>query len=91
MATRMYVDFNSMAMDEQERVFIGREGSPQDDQELLQSLQQGSAVVLYDEEMEVMAAVEIVRVREGYKAWLGRPDWSTRSDFAHQRPLTAAN
>lgn len=91
MATRMYVDFKSMAMDEQGRVFIGREGSPQDDRELLQSLRQGSAVVLHDEEMEVTATVEIVRVREGYKAWLGRPGWSTRCDFAHQRPLTAAN
>ena len=82
---RLYVDFNSMTTDEQERVFIGREGSTQDDQRLLLSLNPGGAVVLYDEEMEVSATVEIVRLRDGDRAWLGRPAWSTRRDRAAVR------
>ena len=81
MIVRIFVDFNSMLMDQEERVYIGREGDPQDDQDLLKSLGQGSPVLLYDGEMEVNATVEIVLFREGYKAWLGRPDWSTRRDL----------
>lgn len=84
---RVYVDFNSMTMDEQERVFIGREGAAQDDQGLLASLGQGAPVVLYDEEMEVAATVELVRLRDAETVWLGRPDWSTRRDLV---PLQAA-
>lgn len=81
-APRLYVDFNSMTTDEQERVFIGREGAARDDQGLLLSLDPGGAVVLYDEEMEVRATVEVVQLRDGDRAWLGRRDWSTRRDHA---------
>jgi hypothetical protein len=81
MKPRIRVDFNTMMMDEKQRVYIGRENSPQDDQQLLKSLHQDSWVILYDEEMEVDASIDIVEVRESYKAWLGRPDWSTRRDL----------
>ena len=81
MLTRIYVDFNTMTMDEQERVYIGRKDEGYGDQPLLQRLDQDCRVVLYDEEMEVDAVVELIRFREGYTAWMGRPDWSTRRDL----------
>lgn len=81
MLTRIYVDFNTMLMDEQERVYIGRKDSGYNDQPLLQALDQDCRVLLYDEEMEVEAVVELVRFREGYTAWMGKPDWSTRHDL----------
>ena len=81
MRPRVYVDFNTMMMDEEERVYIGSEGSAQDDPDKLKSLEQGAWVTLYDEELEVDAVVECVELREGQRAWLGKPDWSTRRDL----------
>ena len=81
MKPRISVDFNTMMMDEEDRVYIGREGSNQDNQALLKSLCPGSLVILYDEEMEVEAIVDIVEFSADHKAWMGRPNWSTRRDL----------
>jgi hypothetical protein len=85
MQPRIYVDFNTMMMDEEERVHIGVEGAAYDEWELLESLQPGALVTLYDEELEVEAIVELVASSTGQKVWLGKPDWST----CHDIPRTA--
>jgi hypothetical protein len=85
MTRRLAVDFNSMMRDEQERVYIAREGSPYEDQSVLADLCHGALVVLSDGEMEVEAMVEFDRK---HKAWFGRPDWSTRHDLPS--PLSTA-
>ncbi len=77
MATRIYVDFNTMMMDPEERVYIGKEGSVQDDQDVLSVLRYGTPVVLHDEEMQVEATIEYDGKR---KIWFGKPDWATRRD-----------
>ena len=85
MTMRIYVDFNSMAMDEQGRVQIGRvgrENAKPKDGHLLELLQPGMPVTLYDEELEVDAIVELVEFRDDYQAWVGTPDWSTQRDLA---------
>jgi len=74
MAVRLYVDFNTMAMDPKERVYI----NPHTQSALAQKLHPGLAVTLYDEEMEVEAIVEF---NEHDHAWLGQPNWSTRRDL----------
>jgi len=75
MAMRLYVDFNTMAIDPKERVYI----NPHTQRGLMQALHPGSVVTLYDEEMEVEAVVEF---DEHDKAWLGQPNWSTRRDLS---------
>ena len=74
MAVRLYVDFNTMAMDPKERVYI----NPHTQAALAQEIHPGLAVTLYDEEMEVEAIVEF---DEHDHAWLGQPNWSTRRDL----------
>lgn len=71
---RIYVDFNTMMTDEEERVYI----NTLIQQELESCLRPGLSIVLYDEEMEVEAAVEF---DDEQKQWLGKPDWSTRRDL----------
>ena len=71
MTARLYVDFNTMAMDSKERVYINPHTQPG----LMQELRPGLVVTLYDEEMEVEAVVEF---DEHDRAWLGQPHWSTR-------------
>jgi hypothetical protein len=80
MAVRLYVDFNTMAMDPKERVYI----NPNTHSALAQKLHPGLVVTLYDEEMEVEAVVEF---DEHDHAWLGQPNWSTRRDL----PLPSNN
>jgi hypothetical protein len=75
MPVRLYVDFNTMAMDPKERVYINSHTQPA----LTQDLHTGLVVMLYDEEMEVEAVVEF---DEHDKVWLGQPHWSTRRDLS---------
>jgi hypothetical protein len=74
MPIRIYVDFNTMTMDAQERVFINTEVQ----KDLVARLRSGLSVVLYDEEMEVEGIVEF---DEEHRVWLGRPNWVTRRDL----------
>ena len=74
MARRIYVDFNTMTTDLQERVFINTEIEPG----LTKYLRPGLIVTLYDEEMEVEASVEC---EEQNLVWLGRPNWASHRDL----------
>jgi hypothetical protein len=74
MAVRLYVDFNTMAMDPKARVSINPHMQPV----LTQELHPGLVVTLYDEEMEVEAVVEF---DEHDHTWLGQPNWSMRRDL----------
>ena len=74
MAMRIYVDFNTITTDPQDRVYINTCLDPA----LVQKLRPGLTVMLYDEEMEVAAVVEF---DEHDQVWLGQPDWSTRRDL----------
>ena len=74
MAMRIYVDFNTISADPQDRVYINTRLHPA----LVQTLRPGLTVMLYDEEMEVPALVEF---DEHDQVWLGQPDWSTRRDL----------
>jgi hypothetical protein len=75
MGMRIYVDFNTMTTDAQERVYINTHVQ----QALAKDLRPGLVVALYDEEMEVEALVEF---DEQDQVWLGLPNWSTRRDLA---------
>lgn len=88
MAMRVYVDFNTMMMDPEERVYIGKEGSLQDDQDVLAALHPDLPVVLFDEEMQVEAIPEL---DPETGVWLGRPIWSTQRDLlsAEQGAVTS--
>jgi hypothetical protein len=72
---RLYVDFNTMAIDHKERVYINPHTQPV----LMPELHPGLVVTLHDEEMEVEAVVEF---DEQDRVWLGRPHWSTRRDLS---------
>ena len=74
MGMRIYIDFNTIATDSKERVYINTQVQPA----LEKDLQPGLTVTLYDEEMEVEAIVEF-DVHE--HVWLGQPNWSTRRDL----------
>jgi hypothetical protein len=74
MMQRIYVDFNTMTTDPEERVFINTEREP----DLAKHLQPGLLVTLYDEEMEVEATVEF-EVQN--LLWLGRPNWANCRDL----------
>ncbi len=73
MEMRIYVDFNTMAIDPKERVYLNTHMQPA----LEKDLRPGLVVTLCDEEMEVEAIVEF---DEQDQAWLGQPNWSTRRD-----------
>ena len=74
MPMRIYVDFNTMTREAQERVFINTEVQ----KDLAACLRPGLLVVLYDEEMEVEGIVEF---DEEHQVWLGQPHWATRRDL----------
>ena len=75
MPTRIYVDFNTMTLDPQERVSINTDLQP----DLAAHLQPGLSVILYDEEMEVEGIVEF----DGeHQQWLAQPHWVTRHDLS---------
>jgi hypothetical protein len=74
---RIYVDFNSMMRDPQERVELGQVGTWQGDR--LPSLCVGDQIMLFDEEMEVIGTVAY---DQEHHLWLAIPDWSTRRDLA---------
>jgi hypothetical protein len=68
MLDRVYVDFNTMMLDEHERVSIHPST-------VRPSFRPGLRLVLYDEELEVEAELD---GNDGRGWWLARPDWSTR-------------
>jgi hypothetical protein len=74
MGMRIYVDFNTIATDPKERVYLNTRMSPT----LAQALRPGLLVTLYDEEMEVEALVEFDAQDQ---VWLGQPHWSTRREL----------
>jgi hypothetical protein len=74
MSVRIYVDFNTMAMDPQERVSINTEVQ----QNLATRLSSGLTVVLYDEEMEVEGTA-VFDVE--HQQWFAQPRWETRRDL----------
>ncbi len=75
MPMRVYVDFNTMTLDPQERVSINTDLQPH----LAAHLQPELSVVLYDEEMEVEGIVEF----DGeHQQWLAQPHWVTRRDLS---------
>jgi hypothetical protein len=71
---RIYVDFNTKNMDERERVYINTRLHP----ELLEALNEGERVVLFDEEVQMEAVLEY---EADYGRFLGVLDWSTLKDF----------
>jgi len=71
---RIYVDFNTMAMDPQERVSINAEVQ----QNLAIRLSSGLPVVLYDEEMEVEGTAVF---DTEHQQWFAQPHWETRRDL----------
>jgi hypothetical protein len=77
MVVRLYVDFNTIATDPKERIYINTQIQPAP----AKDLRPGLVVTLYDEEMEVDAVVEF---DEQDRVWLGQPHWSTRRDLPLQ-------
>ena len=73
---RITVDFNTMAMDERQRIWI----NTRVDKELLDILQHGRQVILYDPPDEVEAVLEVDEYEDGRVEWYGVPDWSTRRE-----------
>ena len=71
---RIYVDFNTDAMDPRRRVWVNTDVKP----DLLSQLKAGAQVVIYDETLEVQGRLEFEADR---KRWLVTPDWSTKRDL----------
>jgi hypothetical protein len=78
---RISVDFNTMNMLDNDRVLIGSIHDGQMNRVLPAELHDGMLVVLFDDELEVEAVVELVEYRPDYIAWQALPDWSTRRDL----------
>lgn len=76
MTVRISVDFNTMMTDPEERVYINTDIDPH----LLECLQPGLSVVLYDGTLEVEADAEF---DERQEQWRARPRWSTSRDLAY--------
>ena len=74
MPPRIYVDFNTLTMDPQERVSINTDMQ----QDLAAHLHPGLLVILYDEEMEVEGTLEF---DPEHQRWLAHPHWTTRHDL----------
>ena len=83
MTLRIYVDFNTMMMDERDWVSI----NPHSNRDLMHKLRPDMHVILYDETLEVEAALEFDTVNEW---WWGEPNWSTSRDLAHPEPTVEA-
>jgi hypothetical protein len=75
----MSVDFNTMAMDERERVLI----HPVTQAAVIPSLRPGLVVLLSDDTLEVEARLEF---DDADQRWWGVPDWNT----SHDRPAADA-
>lgn len=73
---RIYVDFNTMMTDPEERVYIN---APLHDG-LAAKLRPGRTVLLWSEDLEVQAVIEY---DEDHGDWLARPDWSTSQDLPY--------
>lgn len=75
MTLRVYVDFNTMGMDEEERVLLNTAVY----HSLVDELRPGLPITLWDETLEVEAMAEF---DEQDGRWWGKPDWSTSRDVA---------
>lgn len=71
MLDRVYVDFNTMMMDERERITIHPSA-------VRLEFRPGLRLVVYDTDLEVEAELERDHSRG---SWLAPPDWSTRRDL----------
>lgn len=80
---RVYVDFNTMAQDEEARVWIPTSVRP----DLMDLMAPGRVVVLFDETLEVQAVVERVAADE----WWARPDRRTYRALVEREPVDAAD
>ncbi len=80
MLKRFAVDFNTMAMDPHERVYLARADRHDATGAALASVLPGERVLLSDGTMEVEATVESETFHSEHRAWLGRPAWATRRD-----------
>jgi hypothetical protein len=83
MTLRIYVDFNTMMMDEQERVTI----NPYSNRNLMHKLRPGISVILSDETLEVEATLTF---DSAHGQWLGEPIWSTSRDLPLPEPTLRA-
>jgi hypothetical protein len=72
---RIYVDFNTMTVDAQERVSI----NPDVQRDPSMRFHAGQHVVLYDEEMEVEGTIEF---DTEHQQWFAQPHWTTRRDVS---------
>ena len=70
---RIPVDFMTASADKKGRVYI----NTRVEKWVLDHLQPGLRVVLYEPDLEVEAVVEF---DEKFQQWYGAPDWSTRYD-----------
>jgi hypothetical protein len=68
---RIYVDFNTMMQDQQERVRIHQ-------RRVQPCFRIGMHVIIHDETLEVDALLEFDETR---RIWWARPDWSTSRDL----------
>jgi hypothetical protein len=82
MPPAIYVDFNTMMADPQERIAINTSVQP----ELVSRLHPGMAVILRDEILEVAATIEY---DAEHRTWFGHPDWSTSRDLPLRAPVTS--
>lgn len=70
---KIYVDFNTMMSEPVDLVKLSTDTSPNHS-----SFHEGEHVILFDEEMEVEAAIFYSKQ---YHYWLAEPDWATRVDL----------
>lgn len=80
----IYVDFNTMMSDPEERVYINTDVQP----DIANHLYPGLLVILYDEDLEVDATVEF---DAAHKRWQARPDWSTSRDLLPSAVVEASS
>lgn len=78
MSLRILVDFNTMMQDPEERVRINLDVDA--NSHAASALHPGTIVFLYEpDDLEVEATVEY---DDKHKAWLAKPNWSTRRDLS---------
>lgn len=75
---RLYVDFNTMMQDEEERVRINTHVH----KNLVDKLRPGLPVLLHDEGLAVEAVIEF---DAQHKVWWARPNWSMSRDLPYPR------
>jgi len=75
---RIYVDFNTMMVDPEERVSINTRQEP----ELLSHLYPGLRVLIADgDEAGCLEVEAVLEFDQQHERWFARPDWATRRDL----------